>query len=79
MDKNLSETVKENITIEAGKNYTAVIKKKAVIDVTDELTLKSGDASIVLKKNGDITIKGKKITIEGSGDLILKGSKIAQN
>jgi type VI secretion system secreted protein VgrG len=32
-----------------------------------------------MKKNGDITIKGGKITIDASGDLVLKGSKIAEN
>jgi type VI secretion system secreted protein VgrG len=32
-----------------------------------------------MKKNGDITVKGKKIQIKGSGDVIVKGSKIAEN
>jgi type VI secretion system secreted protein VgrG len=32
-----------------------------------------------MKKNGDITIKGGKITVKGSGDVIVKGSKIAEN
>jgi type VI secretion system secreted protein VgrG len=49
--------------------------------------LKSGDASITLKKDGTIVIKGKDITLEGSGkinvkasgDLVMKGSKIAEN
>ena len=53
----------------------------------DEITFVSGEASIVLKKNGDITIKGKNITLNGSGDIsvkasgnvTVKGSKIAQN
>ena len=40
-----------------------------------------------MKKNGDITIKGKNITLDGSGkinvkaagDVIIKGSKVSQN
>ena len=32
-----------------------------------------------MKKNGDITINGNKITIKGSGDVIVKGSTIKQN
>ena len=32
-----------------------------------------------MKKNGDITIKGNKITVKGDGDVIIKGSKIAEN
>jgi type VI secretion system secreted protein VgrG len=47
----------------------------------------TGDASITMKKNGDIIIKGNNITIEGSskinakagGDIIMKGSSIKQN
>ena len=44
-------------------------------------------ASITLKKDGSVIIKGKDITIDSSGkinakasgDLVLKGAKIAQN
>ena len=51
-----------------------------VIDAGDELTLKCGGATIVLKKSGDITINGKKISIKGDGgDVIIKGTKIGQN
>jgi type VI secretion system secreted protein VgrG len=32
-----------------------------------------------MKKNGDITIEGKQITIKGSGDVVIKGQKILQN
>ncbi len=46
-----------------------------------------GSASITMKKDGTITIKGKDITIEGSGkinvkassDVVIKGSKVTQN
>ena len=61
--------------------------KKIQFEAADEITLKSGDASIVLKKDGTIEIKGKDIKIQGSGkislkadgDIAMKGSKIAQN
>lgn len=51
------------------------------------ITLKSGSASIVLKPDGTIEIKGKDISVQGSGkvnvkatgELTLKGSKISQN
>jgi type VI secretion system secreted protein VgrG len=32
-----------------------------------------------MKKNGDITIQGKKINVKGSGDVIIKGSNIKEN
>ena len=53
--------------------------KKVQIVADDEISIKTGDAEIVMKKNGDITIKGGKITIKGSSDVVVKGSKIANN
>ena len=77
----------KDLTAEAGANMTAQAKdnvgikagKKAVIEAADQLDLKCGSASIQLKKNGDILIKGNKIKIQGSGDVIIKGSKILEN
>ena len=53
--------------------------KKIQFTAKDQITLKTGKAEIIMKKNGDITIKGKKISIKGSGDVIIKGSKIKEN
>jgi type VI secretion system secreted protein VgrG len=91
--RRLSVTKDETIDVDGqraitvGKDETVDIGKKLTITVADEITIKTGDASISMKKNGDITIKGKNITLEGSGkinakadgDIILKGSKIAQD
>jgi type VI secretion system secreted protein VgrG len=72
-------TVAKDDTLDVGKNLT--------ITVADSITIKAGDASISMKKSGDITIKGNNITLEGSGkvnvkassDLVLKGSKVTAN
>jgi type VI secretion system secreted protein VgrG len=74
-------------TTQVGKNDTLQISKKLVVDVGEEITIKTGDAAIVMKKNGDIVIKGKNITLQGSGkinakadgDVVLKGSKVTAN
>lgn len=70
-----------------GKDELLKIAKKLVIDAGDSITITTGDASISMKKDGTITIKGKDITIDASGkinakaggDIVMKGSKIAQN
>lgn len=70
-----------------GKSDTLNVGKALSITAGDSITLTTGSASISMKKDGTITIKGKDITIEGSGkingkaggDMILKGSKIAMN
>ncbi len=69
------------------KDNVAVQGKKVIVKADDEITLMTGSASIVMKKNGDIQIKGKDVKLDGSGkitakassDLTLKGSKILQN
>ena len=66
-------------TLQTGKDFTLTVGKKAVFNVSDQLTLKCGSAQIVMKKNGDISIKGKKIDIKASGKMTLKGSQIAEN
>ena len=101
--KNRDRTVGQNETINIGKNQTidvaeirqttigkddmSQVAKKFYLEAGDEITLKTGSASITMKKDGTIQIKGKDITIIGSGkinakasgDMVLKGSKIAQN
>jgi len=63
------------------------VGKKLSIEAADQILLKSGSASILLKKDGTITIKGNNITIKGSGNIkveassnvTLKGSQVKQN
>jgi type VI secretion system secreted protein VgrG len=86
-------TKQENLTVGQGR-ITKVAKddklsagKKLLIDAGDEIQIKTGSASITMKKDGTIAIKGKDITITGSGkitmkassDLTLKGSQIKEN
>ncbi len=101
--KNRERKVGENETVSIGKKHTidvgdtrqtnigkddmSQVAKKFYLEAGDEITLKTGDASLTMKKDGTIQLKGKNITIIGSGkvgvkassDLVLKGSKIAGN
>jgi len=76
--KNLKEEVKEQHEETVGKEYILKAKKMQFV-ANDEILIKTGQAEIMMKKNGDITIKGKKIVVSGTGDVIVKGSKIAEN
>ncbi len=52
-----------------------------------QIVLKCGDASITLKTDGTISIRGNAVTIESAGDillkanrnLVLKGQKVSEN
>jgi type VI secretion system secreted protein VgrG len=76
--KNSKEEVTEKKEITIGKEYFLKAKKIQLV-AEDEINLKTGDAELVMKKNGDILINGNKINIKGSGDVIIKGSKIKEN
>lgn len=70
-----------------GKNDQLQVGKSYALEAGDEILLQTGGASISLKKDGTIQIKGKditmigsgKIAVKASGDLVLKGSKITEN
>lgn len=85
--KNISESAGKDVSIKSGKkmtlsagdDYLVSGEKKGVIDIKEQLTIKVGKASITLKKNGDIFIKGKNIKTKGSGNCIMKANKILEN
>jgi type VI secretion system secreted protein VgrG len=70
-----------------GQNLEMNVRKSATLISGGDLSMKTGDASIVAKKDGEVAIKGKDISIEASGkisckaasDLILRGVRILEN
>lgn len=80
-------TIGDERTVSVSKNDGLSVGKKLVVDAGDEISFTSGSASITMKKDGTISIKGKDITIEGSGkinvkassDVVIKGSKVLAN
>lgn len=77
--KNVTTSATDNISDNAGKDVTIKAGKKMILDAGDEITIQTGSARIQMKKNGDIVIEGKKISVTASGDIVLKGKKILQN
>ncbi|NPU92822.1 MAG: type VI secretion system tip protein VgrG [Gammaproteobacteria bacterium] len=83
---NMSENVGKNRSIKVGDN-SSHSAKKIVITAEDELTVKVGKATLVMKKDGSIALNGKDIEIKGSGkinvkassDVVIKGSKVGVN
>jgi type VI secretion system secreted protein VgrG len=75
---NISESAGGNIEIVAKGNLSEKGKVVA-IQADDEIALKCGSATLVMKKSGDITINGNKINIKGDGDVVIKGSNVKGN
>jgi len=82
-----ARAIKGGRTTSVDKDDALKITKNLVIDAGESISFKTGDASITMKKNGTIVIKGKDITLQGSGkinckadgDVVLKGSKVLHN
>jgi type VI secretion system secreted protein VgrG len=72
---------------EVTKDDVLNVGKNLAITAGDSISIKTGDASINMKKDGTITIVGKDITIKASGEMVanadknitMKGQKILQN
>ncbi|MCP4748879.1 MAG: type VI secretion system tip protein VgrG [Desulfobacteraceae bacterium] len=85
--KDISGAAGKDLLVESGKkmsfssgdDFALKGSKKGIIDIKDQLTIKVGKASITLKKNGDIVLKGKNINTKGSGNIKVKGKKILEN
>jgi len=77
--KDISMSSGEKTSLTSGDDFTVKGNKKGVIEIKDHLTIKCGNASITLEKNGDISITGKNINMKGSGNVVIKGKKILEN
>jgi type VI secretion system secreted protein VgrG len=77
--KDRSHSVGQDDKLKVGREFSLVAE--------DSITLTAGSASIVLKKDGTIEIRGKDVTAKGSGkinikadsDVVIKGSKVSAN
>jgi type VI secretion system secreted protein VgrG len=87
VDKDEKVNIGKSREVSVSEDDSLQVGKKLALNAGDQVTIQTGSASITMKKDGTITIKGKDITLEGSGkinvkasgDVIVKGSKITQN
>jgi len=85
--KDLTETIGRKHTLDVGddssvsvgNNLSVMVSQKIVLTSDDQITIQCGSASIVMKSDGRIQIKGADISIDASGKLVTKGEKISGN
>jgi type VI secretion system secreted protein VgrG len=85
--KDLTETigkqhkldVGDDSSVSVGKNLSVMVGQKTVFTSEDQITIKCGSSSIIMKSDGKIQIKGVDISIDASGKLVTKGQKITGN
>jgi type VI secretion system secreted protein VgrG len=84
---NHGEKVAGDRSSEVGGSEALQSGKTITLNAADEISLITGGASLVLKKDGTIQLSGKDITIGGTGkigikadgDVVIKGSKVHAN
>lgn len=76
---NWSLNVSGSATQKATNNLSVAAARDLLVQAGDQITLKTGSASILMRKNGEITITGTTIQVLGSGDVVIKGSKVLSN
>ncbi len=82
-----STTVAKKALHQIGEDLALTAGKTITIEAKDAITLKTGSATLSMKKDGTIVIEGKDITLKGSGkidvkasgNVTVKGSKIMNN
>jgi len=87
VESNQSTKVGSNRSASVGKDDAIQVGKNLTVNAGDQIVLKTGSASITMKKDGTIAIQGKDITIKGSGkinvkaskNIVMKGQKILEN
>ncbi|WP_181197460.1 type VI secretion system Vgr family protein [Enhygromyxa salina] len=77
--KDMSFASDEKYLVEAAKDIGVTGETNIVVEAKKKMVFKCGDASITLKKDGKIVIKGKDVTVKGSGNVVIKGQKVAEN
>lgn len=76
VDENYTVSVTKDMTVTISKNAKDEVGEKKTVIVGKELAIQVGDATITVKKNGDITVQGKKIVVKGKGPIQVEGKKI---
>ncbi|KIG17556.1 putative VGR-RELATED protein [Enhygromyxa salina] len=75
----MSVTSAKTYSLEVTDRLTIKGDEKVIVEAAEEMVFKCGDASITLKKDGKIQIKGKDVLVKGSGNVVIKGQEVAEN
>ncbi len=92
--ENRQEVVGKQKTVSIGKDFTETVSgehshtvvkgltvnaKTIHLVAKDEIVIKTGKATFIMKKSGEITLEGKDIVVKGSGDVTIKGKNVLEN
>jgi len=76
---NMRTTVGGDASHQVSGNMGVTVSRAIAIEAGDQILFRVGSASMLMRKDGSITINGTVINIKGSGDIVIKGSKVLTN
>ncbi|MFP7675714.1 hypothetical protein ACG74X_20460 [Marivita sp. S0852] len=87
VDKSASERISETKIVNVGRDYRVsvtgnskeVVGKRKVIDAHEEIMIRCGNASLLLRADGSIEMNGRRLDIEQSEAIVAKAGKIDLN
>ena len=78
--------VGKDLQVNVGEKMSTVVSdvyklkaKEITFSAEDSFIAKVGSATLEMKKDGTVVIKGGKVQVKANGDIVLKGSKISEN
>jgi phage protein D len=74
-----SATIDKGLKVKVGASEEVSVTQAFNLEAGTELVLKCGQATITLKKTGQIEIKGAMVQVQGSGPVTIKGATVAIN
>lgn len=74
--QNLTATIGNGYTVAVGAGYQINTGRDFTITANDQIVFKCGTATLILKKNGDIELKGNVILPASARDILTKGAKL---
>ncbi|MDC0721499.1 type VI secretion system Vgr family protein [Nannocystis bainbridge] len=68
-----------HVNVTAGNNLNVAVGKQASVIVADKLTFQCGGATIVVKKNGELSIQADNLDVQARGRITVRGAMIKLN
>jgi type VI secretion system secreted protein VgrG len=74
--KDETHSVSQDRNTSISGNDSSTVSKQYSLTATDQISLTTGQSSIVMKSNGEIQISGDKITLSGTSKVVINGMEV---
>jgi type VI secretion system secreted protein VgrG len=74
--QNLTATIGNGYTVAVGAGYQINTGRDFTVTANEQIVFKCGTATLILRKNGDIELKGNVILPATARDILIRGTKL---